>query len=63
MLSLEGQPPVTQPVDDLPRFPLESDQAPSGDAARHSTSIPNASVCSLSDPDTLSSDSTDSLRA
>ncbi|RWW69657.1 hypothetical protein BHE74_00022730 [Ensete ventricosum] len=62
-LSPEGQPSVTQPVNDLPRFPLESDQAPSGDAARRPTSIPSTSVCSLLDPDTLSSDSTDSLRA
>ncbi|RRT57305.1 hypothetical protein B296_00041681 [Ensete ventricosum] len=43
--------------------PSESDQAPSGDAARCLTSTPNASVHSLSDPDTFSSDSTDSLRA
>ncbi|RWW48723.1 hypothetical protein BHE74_00045179 [Ensete ventricosum] len=63
MLSPEGQPPVTQPVYNLPRFPPESDQAPLGNAARRPTSIAIASVHSLPDPDILSSDSTDSLRA
>ncbi|RWV83162.1 hypothetical protein GW17_00055272 [Ensete ventricosum] len=63
MLSLKEQPPATQLVDDLPRFPLEFDHAPSGDAARRPTPTPSTSVHSLPDLDTLSSDSTDSLRA
>ncbi|RWV80656.1 hypothetical protein GW17_00058036 [Ensete ventricosum] len=56
-----GKPLATQPVNDLPRFPLESDQAPLGDAARHPTSASSASVRSLLNPDTLTLDSIDSL--
>ncbi|RWV89272.1 hypothetical protein GW17_00048580 [Ensete ventricosum] len=54
---------MTRSVDDLPRFPPESDQALLGDAARCPTPTPSALVCSFSDPNTLSSDSADSLRA
>ncbi|RWW32441.1 hypothetical protein GW17_00002887 [Ensete ventricosum] len=63
MLSPKGQPPVTQPVDDLPRFPSKFDHAPSGDVARRPTSTFSALIHNMSDSDTLSSDSTDSLRA
>ncbi|RRT34706.1 hypothetical protein B296_00050016 [Ensete ventricosum] len=63
MPSPEGWPLVTQPVDDLPRFPLKFDHARSGDAVKGLTSAPSASVHSLPNPDTLSSESTDSLRA
>ncbi|RWW57855.1 hypothetical protein BHE74_00035325 [Ensete ventricosum] len=63
MLPPEGQPPVTQLADDQHRFPSEFDHAPSGNAVRSPTSTPNASIHSLLDPDTLSSDSTDSLRS
>ncbi|RZS26770.1 hypothetical protein BHM03_00060161 [Ensete ventricosum] len=54
---------MTQPANNLPRFLPEFDHAPSSDAARRLTSTPNASICSLPGPDTLSSDSIDSLRA
>ncbi|RWW73085.1 hypothetical protein BHE74_00019068 [Ensete ventricosum] len=53
---------MTRFVDDLPRFSPESDQALLGDVARCPTPTPSASVCSFPDPDTLSSDSIDSLR-
>ncbi|RWW00009.1 hypothetical protein GW17_00037048, partial [Ensete ventricosum] len=59
----EGQPPVTRSIDDLPRFPPDSDQALLGDATRRPMPTPSASVRSLLDPGTLFSDSTDSLRA
>ncbi|RZR95809.1 hypothetical protein BHM03_00024694, partial [Ensete ventricosum] len=63
MLPVEGQPLVTRSVDDLPHFPPESDQALLGNAARRPTPTPSVSVHSLLDLDTLSSDSSDSLRA
>ncbi|RWW05222.1 hypothetical protein GW17_00031525 [Ensete ventricosum] len=50
-------------IDDLPHFRPDSDQALLDDAAKHLTPTPSASVRCLPDPDTLSSDSTDSLRA
>ncbi|RWW46354.1 hypothetical protein BHE74_00047721 [Ensete ventricosum] len=53
---------MTRSADDLPHFPLESDRAPLGIAAKRLMPTPSASVRSLPDPDTLSSDSTDSLR-
>ncbi|RWW67602.1 hypothetical protein BHE74_00024937, partial [Ensete ventricosum] len=52
-----------QPVDDLPQFPGVSERVPSGDTTRHPTPTPSTSIRSLPNPDTLSSDSTDSLRA
>ncbi|RWW00691.1 hypothetical protein GW17_00036337 [Ensete ventricosum] len=58
----KGRPLTTRFVDDLPRFSPESDQALLGDVARCPTPTPSASVCSFPDPDTLSSDSIDSLR-
>ncbi|RWW07837.1 hypothetical protein BHE74_00024111 [Ensete ventricosum] len=58
----KGQPPMTRSANDLPHFPRESDKAPLGGVARCPMPTPSASVCSLSDLDTLSSDSTDSLR-
>ncbi|RWV85608.1 hypothetical protein GW17_00052588 [Ensete ventricosum] len=58
----EGQPLAAQPADDLPK-PRWSLTMPSGNVVRHPTSTPSASVCSLSDLDTLFSDSIDSLRA
>ncbi|RRT39428.1 hypothetical protein B296_00055297 [Ensete ventricosum] len=61
-LPIERQPPTIWFVDDMPSFLLESDQALFGDVARCPTPTPSASVHSLSDPDTLSSDSSDSLR-
>ncbi|RZS20756.1 hypothetical protein BHM03_00053313 [Ensete ventricosum] len=62
MLPQNGQPPMTRSVGNLPHFSSESDQAPSGGAARRSELAPSALAHSFSDPDTLSSDSTDSLR-
>ncbi|RRT76594.1 hypothetical protein B296_00004600 [Ensete ventricosum] len=62
MLPQNGQPPTTRSIDNLPYFSPESDQAPSGGAARRPEPAPSASAHSLSDPDTLSSDSIDSLR-
>ncbi|RRT62253.1 hypothetical protein B296_00043527 [Ensete ventricosum] len=59
----EGRPLATQPTDNLHQLSPKSDRAPSGDIARHPTSTPSASTHSPLDPDTLSSDSTDSLRA
>ncbi|RWW75919.1 hypothetical protein BHE74_00016018 [Ensete ventricosum] len=52
-----------QPADSLPQLSLESDRTPSGDTVRRPTSTPNASPRSPPDPDTLSSNFTDSLRA
>ncbi|RWV95453.1 hypothetical protein GW17_00041919 [Ensete ventricosum] len=60
MLPQKGQPSMTYSVDNLPHFSPESDQAPSG--GRRPAPAPSASAHSLSDPDTFSSDSTDSLR-
>ncbi|RRT54765.1 hypothetical protein B296_00018232 [Ensete ventricosum] len=62
-LPTKRQPPTIWSVDDLPRFLLEFDQALFGDVARRPTPTPSASVHSLSDPDTLSSNSIDSMRA
>ncbi|RWW72362.1 hypothetical protein BHE74_00019834 [Ensete ventricosum] len=56
------QPPMTHSVDSLSHFSSKSDQAPSGGVAKRPEPAPNASARSFSDPDTLSSDSTDSLR-
>ncbi|RWW08597.1 hypothetical protein BHE74_00048036 [Ensete ventricosum] len=58
-----GQPPATQPPDDPPWLQPELDHAPPGDMVRRPTSTPSASTRSVLDPDTLSSDSTNSLRA
>ncbi|RWW39844.1 hypothetical protein BHE74_00054784 [Ensete ventricosum] len=58
--SLLNDPGLTPPPLN-PRTPM-SDQAPSGDAAKRPEPSPNASAHSFLDPDTLSSDSTDSLR-
>ncbi|RWW76927.1 hypothetical protein BHE74_00014943 [Ensete ventricosum] len=52
---------MTHSVNNLPHFSSESDQAPSGDAAKRSEPAPSASSRSFPDPDTLSY-STDSLR-
>ncbi|RRT31289.1 hypothetical protein B296_00053345, partial [Ensete ventricosum] len=49
-------------ANNLPHFSPGSDQAPSGDAAKRPEPAPSASVGSFLDPDTLSSDSTSSLR-
>ncbi|RZS01122.1 hypothetical protein BHM03_00030958 [Ensete ventricosum] len=46
-LSPKEQPPPTQLVNNLPRFPSEFDRAPLGDAARRLTSTPSVSVYSL----------------
>ncbi|RWW62786.1 hypothetical protein BHE74_00030071 [Ensete ventricosum] len=62
MLPQNGQPPTTRSIDNLPYFSPESDQAPLGGTARRPKPAPSASAHSLSDPDTLSSDSTASLR-
>ncbi|RWW56160.1 hypothetical protein BHE74_00037144 [Ensete ventricosum] len=56
------QPSTTRSADNLPYFSPESDQAPSDDAAKVPEPAPSASAHSFSDPDTLSSDSTSSLR-
>ncbi|RRT59714.1 hypothetical protein B296_00045595 [Ensete ventricosum] len=56
------QPPMTRSVDNLPHFSPKSDQAPSGDAAKRPEPAPSASGHSFPDPNTLSSDSIDSLR-
>ncbi|RRT73749.1 hypothetical protein B296_00013746 [Ensete ventricosum] len=60
MLPQKGQPSMTYSVDNLPHFSLESDQAPS--SGSRPAPAPSASAHSLLDPDTFSSDSTDSLR-
>ncbi|RZS00899.1 hypothetical protein BHM03_00030685 [Ensete ventricosum] len=57
------QPLAVQPPNDVPRPQLELDHAPLGDATRRPTSTPRASVRSVLDPDTLSSNSTNSLKA
>ncbi|RWW53821.1 hypothetical protein BHE74_00039643 [Ensete ventricosum] len=57
---VKGQPSMTYSVDNLPHFSPESDQAPSG--GMRPAPAPSASAHSLLDPDTFSSDSTDSLR-
>ncbi|RRT79618.1 hypothetical protein B296_00004394 [Ensete ventricosum] len=59
----EGQPLATQPTDNLPQLSPEFDRTPSGDAVRRPTSTISASDYSPPDPDILSSDSIDSLRA
>ncbi|RWW45415.1 hypothetical protein BHE74_00048745, partial [Ensete ventricosum] len=61
--SPEGPPLATQLADDPPQIPTAFQHVPSSDATRHPTPAPNASTRSLPDPDTLSSDSTDSIRA
>ncbi|RWV90162.1 hypothetical protein GW17_00047655 [Ensete ventricosum] len=61
--SPEGPPLATQLADDPPQIPTAFEHVPSGDATRHPTPAPSASTRSLPDPDTLSSDSTDSIRA
>ncbi|RRT60049.1 hypothetical protein B296_00045236 [Ensete ventricosum] len=52
-----------QPTDNLPQLSPKSDRAPSSDAIRRPISTPSALAHSLPYPDTLSLDSTDSLRA
>ncbi|RRT57566.1 hypothetical protein B296_00047179 [Ensete ventricosum] len=61
--SPEGPPLATQLADDPPQIPTAFEHVPSGDATRRPTPAPSASTRSLPDPDTLSSDSTDSIRA
>ncbi|RZS16638.1 hypothetical protein BHM03_00048660, partial [Ensete ventricosum] len=51
------------PAHYLPRFQIVSERVLSGDTAKRPTPTPSASIRSLSDPNTLSSDSIDSLRA
>ncbi|RZR93098.1 hypothetical protein BHM03_00021513 [Ensete ventricosum] len=59
----KGRPLATQPTDNLPQLSLELDRAPSGDVFRRATSTPSSLARSPPDPDTFSSDSTDSPRA
>ncbi|RWV77272.1 hypothetical protein GW17_00061924 [Ensete ventricosum] len=53
---------MTRSADNPPHFSPESDQAPLGDAIKQPEPTPSASARDFSDPDTLSSDSTSSLR-
>ncbi|RWV93151.1 hypothetical protein GW17_00044415 [Ensete ventricosum] len=53
---------MTHSVNNLPHFSLESDQAPSGSAAKRLELALSASARSFLDPNTLSSDSTGSLK-
>ncbi|RWW50215.1 hypothetical protein BHE74_00043554 [Ensete ventricosum] len=59
----EEQPSAVQPPDDIPRPYSKLDHALLGNVTRRPTSTPSASVHIVPDPDTLSSDSTVSLRA
>ncbi|RWV85488.1 hypothetical protein GW17_00052718 [Ensete ventricosum] len=54
--------PTVQPPDDLTRFQPELEPAPVGDTIGRCAPTPSASVRSVLDPNTLSSDSTNSLR-
>ncbi|RZR91702.1 hypothetical protein BHM03_00019875 [Ensete ventricosum] len=62
-LSLESQPLAMQPPKEAPQLQVEPNHTPPRDAVRQLTSTPSASARIMPDPDTLSSDSTDSLRA
>ncbi|RRT80325.1 hypothetical protein B296_00013484 [Ensete ventricosum] len=53
---------MTRSIDNLPHFSPESDQAPSGGVAKQSEPALSVLARSFPDPDTLSSDSTSSLR-
>ncbi|RWW33402.1 hypothetical protein GW17_00001890 [Ensete ventricosum] len=55
-------PPMTRSADNLPHFSQGSDQAPSEDTTKRPEPTPSASIHNFPDPDTLSSDSTGSLR-
>ncbi|RRT73144.1 hypothetical protein B296_00026627 [Ensete ventricosum] len=53
---------MTRSADNLPHFSPESDRAPLGDAAKRPELAPSAAAHSFPDPDTLFSESIDSLR-
>ncbi|RWW42648.1 hypothetical protein BHE74_00051781 [Ensete ventricosum] len=58
-----NEPPLTtRSADNPPHFSPKSDQAPLGDKTKQPEPTPSASAPNFLDPDTLSSDSTSSLR-